>query len=92
MEIIKNPIKVTDCALSLGNFDGVHRAHTKIIKNCVKYARENNLKSGVLLFENHTDTLLKESKIKLLTTLNEKLDEIEKTGIDFVFLLEFNEE
>ena len=92
MEIIKNPIKVTDCALALGNFDGVHRAHTKIIKNCVKYARENNLKSGVLLFENHTDTLLKESKIKLLTTLNEKLDEIEKTGIHFVFLLEFNEE
>jgi len=92
MEIIKNAIEVTDCALALGNFDGVHQAHIKIIKSCVEYAKTHNLKSGVLLFENHTDTILKNTQIKLLTTHTEKLNEIEKTGVDFVFLCEFNEE
>ena len=37
-------------AVALGDFDGLHIAHTAIIKNGIEYARQNGLKSGVLLF------------------------------------------
>lgn len=35
--------------VALGNFDGLHVAHMQIIRNCIAYAEEHGLKSGVLL-------------------------------------------
>ena len=34
--------------LALGEFDGLHLAHQKLINETIKYARENNLKAAVL--------------------------------------------
>ena len=90
MKIITNPSELSNCALALGNFDGVHIAHSKIISSCVSYARNNKLKSGVLLFENHTSSLLENINMKLLTPLSEKLRLLEQLGVDFVFLKTFD--
>lgn len=91
MQIIKNPLKVPSCAMALGNFDGLHMAHTKIINSCIDFSKKNNLKSGVLLFENHTASLFKETSMKLLTTLSEKFNILENIGVDFIYLMSFDE-
>ena len=92
MEVIRNCDKMHPCALALGNFDGLHKAHIKIIKDCVVYAKANKLKSGVFLFENHTDEVCKGKKVELLTTLAEKISIIKSLGADFIFVKHFDEE
>lgn len=83
--------EMKDCALALGNFDGLHIAHRKIIEKCRDYAREKGLLSGVLLFDRHTKVFF-EKEVKLLTTTEEKIQLFEELGIDFVFVKEFDEE
>lgn len=78
------------CAMALGNFDGLHKAHMKIINSCVEYSHENKILSGVLLFDRHTSEMLGK-KVKLLTTMEEKLDILERTGVDFVYIMHFDE-
>ncbi len=81
---------MTDCALALGNFDGMHRAHMKIINNCAEY--DKDIPGGVLLFENHTKELTDNKSIKLLTTFEEKCGILSETGIDFIFAADFSKE
>ena len=81
---------MTDCALALGNFDGMHRAHMKIINSCAEY--DKNIPGGVLLFENHTKELTDSKDIRLLTCFEEKCAILADTGIDFVFAVDFTKE
>ncbi len=90
MKVITDFEKIENCALALGNFDGVHTAHKEIIKKCKDYAKENSLLSGVLLFDVHPRTLFKKD-LKLLTTTSEKYEMIEKLGVDFVVIKSFDE-
>ncbi len=83
--------EMKDCALALGNFDGLHIAHRKIIEKCKGYAKENGILCGVLLFHRHTKAFF-EKNVKLLTTTEEKIQLIKELGIDFVFIKEFDEE
>lgn len=93
MQIIRNG--ETDSnkkVVALGNFDGLHRAHTRIIKNCCMYAKENSLESCVLLFADHTRNVITKQKIKLLTNEKEKLEILENLGVDSVYIREFDSE
>ncbi len=92
MQIIRNTDEMKPCALALGNFDGLHKAHVKIIKDCTAYAKANKLMCGVFLFENHTDEVCKGNKVELLTTLEEKISIIKSLGADFIFVKHFDEE
>ena len=49
MKIFRNKTDYDGTVVALGNFDGLHIAHMTIIRNGIKYAKENGLKSGVLL-------------------------------------------
>ena len=40
-------------SLTIGNFDGVHLAHQKIIEKTQEIAQKNNLSSALLSFEPH---------------------------------------
>jgi riboflavin kinase / FMN adenylyltransferase len=76
--------------LSVGNFDGVHRAHTRVLGNIVPRAREQGLKSVAITFEPHPMRILRpDSGLKLLTPTPEKLRLLEATGLDAVLLLPF---
>lgn len=88
MEIYEDVFNITNTPVSiaLGNFDGVHKAHRKVILNCVSFAKEKNLKSGVLLFKNSP------KPVKSLCTIEERIKEIEKLGVDFVFLVCLDDE
>ena len=76
--------------VSVGNFDGVHRAHAHVLREIVSRARANGGKAVAVTFEPHPARILKpESGLKLLTPLTEKLRWLEGTGIDAVLVLPF---
>src|ERR1700687_3097302 len=77
--------------VSVGNFDGVHRAHRRVIDEIVRRAKAGNARSVVVTFEPHPARILRpEQNLKLLTPLAEKLRLLEATGIDAVVLLPFS--
>ena len=76
--------------LSVGNFDGVHRAHAHVLREIVSRARTSGTKSVAVTFEPHPTRILRpEAGLKLLTPTPEKLRLLEATGIDAVLLLPF---
>src|SRR5579862_4063634 len=76
--------------LSVGNFDGVHRAHAHVLGEIVRRARANGGKAIAVTFEPHPARILRpESGLKLLTPVTEKLHLLENTGIDAVLILPF---
>lgn len=76
-------------AVALGDFDGLHAAHTELIRKGMEYARKNNLKIGVFLFEENTKSVL-EQNIRLITENEDRLRLIEDTGVDFVYKVRFD--
>lgn len=87
MEIynITDSIDFPDSVIALGNFDGVHIAHKQVIKNCKKLAETMNIKSSVMLFK----TPVKDAEI--ISTLQERIELIDKIGVDFIILCNFDE-
>lgn len=76
--------------VSVGNFDGVHRAHARVLGEIVARARAHGGKAVAVTFEPHPARILKpDSALKLLTPLREKLRRLESTGVDAVLVLPF---
>ncbi|HEX4782689.1 MAG TPA: bifunctional riboflavin kinase/FAD synthetase [Candidatus Sulfotelmatobacter sp.] len=76
--------------VSVGNFDGVHRAHAHVLRELVSRARAGGGKAVAVTFEPHPTRILRpEARLKLLTPTPEKLRLLEETGIDAVLLLPF---
>jgi riboflavin kinase/FMN adenylyltransferase len=76
--------------VSVGNFDGVHRAHAHVLGEIVARARANGGKAVAVTFEPHPTRILKpEAGLKLLTPTPEKLRWLKGTGIDAVLVLPF---
>ena len=76
--------------VSVGNFDGVHRAHAHVLREIVSGARSSGGKAVAVTFEPHPTRILRpEAGLKLLTPTPEKLRLLEATGIDAVLLLPF---
>ena len=76
--------------VSVGNFDGVHRAHQAVLKDIVARARQQSATSVAIAFEPHPVRILRpDSGLKLLTPTPEKLHLLEATGLDAVLLLPF---
>jgi len=76
--------------VSVGNFDGVHRAHAHVLDEIVQRARSSGAKAVAVTFEPHPARILRpDSGLKLLTPGPEKLRLLEGTGIDAVLMLPF---
>src|SRR5437667_308183 len=76
--------------VSVGNFDGVHRAHANVLREIVARARSAGDKAVAVTFEPHPGRILRpESGMKLLTPTAEKLRLLAGTGVDAVLLLPF---
>jgi riboflavin kinase/FMN adenylyltransferase len=76
--------------VSVGNFDGVHRAHAHVLGEIVARARPIGAKAVAVTFEPHPARILRpDSDLKLLTPVPEKLRLLETTGIDAVLILPF---
>lgn len=77
--------------ISVGTFDGVHRAHKQIIQKMLDLSRSSNARSLIITFDPHPQEVLrnKSPEIQLLTTTDEKLHLFEKSGIENVLLIKF---
>lgn len=80
-----------NCAVALGNFDGVHIAHQDIIKNVVSYATQNSLPACALIFDPHPSQFFRVPNFKLLTSINDRIDKLKQLGIDHVITCNFDE-
>jgi riboflavin kinase / FMN adenylyltransferase len=78
--------------VSLGNFDGVHRGHLAILATVVRRAQELNFRSIAMTFSPHPIRFLAPYKApRLLSTIPQKIRLIEKTGVDLLLVLNFDE-
>ena len=76
--------------VSVGNFDGVHRAHALVLGEIVRRARQTGAKAVAVTFEPHPARILRpDSGLKLLTPVPEKLRLLTATGIDALLMLPF---
>ena len=95
MKIVRefeNYTENTPKVLSLGMFDGVHFGHISIINLLKSLAQENNLETAILTFWPHPRKVFNPNdELKLLNTLNEKLNLLENANLDVVFLKSFDE-
>jgi riboflavin kinase/FMN adenylyltransferase len=80
------------CAITIGNFDGVHLGHRQILRQVAAMAREEGWKSAVLTFDPHPAKLVAPANApRLLTTLEERARIILEQGIDEILILPFDE-
>ncbi len=78
------------CAVAIGNFDGVHLGHRKILQVLIEDAKKNNLFPLLLTFHPHPAKILAKRKIELLQTIEQRLDEIKKSGVQMTVVLFFD--
>ena len=76
--------------VSVGNFDGVHRAHQDVLRRVVERARARNTRSLAVTFEPHPMRILRpDIALRLLTPTGVKLRLLAQTGLDATLVLPF---
>lgn len=81
-----------DSVATIGFFDGVHQGHQYLIRHIVDAAKREGRQSLVITFDRHPRQVLHaDYQPELLTTLDEKLILLSRTGIDAVAVLHFDE-
>jgi riboflavin kinase / FMN adenylyltransferase len=79
------------CALTIGNFDGVHRGHRALIDRVIAKAREAELTSCVLTFEPHPrEFFAGDAAPARLTRLRDKLELMAQAGVEHVHITRFD--
>ena len=78
-------------AIAIGNFDGVHRGHRKVINQAGIYSHEQGVPWGVLTFEPHPRMVFKPDEPPFrLTPFHIKARHIEEMGVEFLVVLHFD--
>ncbi len=94
MKVIFDPEQPIESPTSatIGNFDGVHLGHKKIIDSVKKEALEKGLSSCVITFHPHPQKVLQNIDIPLLVPIRERLKLLERQGVDYVACYTFTKE
>ena len=83
--------KHKDSVVAIGNFDGLHLGHQKVLKEAKQKAKKNNLKFGLITFE-PVPTMFFNKKITnhRINSLNQKIYFLKKMKLDFLVIINFN--
>lgn len=76
--------------VTIGNFDGLHIGHRKLIETTLKVAEQKNALPVVFTFQNHPLEFLYDKKIEYITSPVKKLELLEQMGINDVVSIPFN--
>jgi riboflavin kinase/FMN adenylyltransferase len=95
MRIFRNldefPTDWQPTVISIGNFDGVHRAHQHVLGKVAERARALNAHSLAVTFDPHPARLLRpENAPRLITPLPQKLELLSQTGVEATLILPFD--
>src|SRR3954453_13024675 len=79
-------------AVTIGAYDGVHLGHRAVIANVQRLPAERALSTAVVTFDRHPASVVRpESAPRLLTDLEQKLELLEGTGLDYTLVVHFDE-
>ena len=78
------------CVVTIGTFDGVHVGHKAILQRLNALAKKEDLDSVVLTFFPHPRMVLQEdTSLKLINTIDERIDLMNETGLDHLIIHPF---
>lgn len=84
-------LETSPSAIAIGYFDGVHLGHRRVIQKAIDTANANVLQSAVMTFDPHPREVLGQSGYtRYLTPLEDKLEQLEKMGVDIVYVVKFD--
>ena len=94
MKIYKNPIldqKHCNGVIAIGNFDGLHLGHQKVISEAKRKAKKNKIPFGAMTFE-PVPVMFFNKKIKnhRINSLEQKKQQLKKFKLDFLIIIKFN--
>ena len=77
--------------IAIGNFDGIHLGHQKVINDARRKAKKNRLPFGLMTFE-PVPVMFFNKKIKnhRINSLEQKKDQLKKLKLDFLIVIKFN--
>src|SRR5258706_12676332 len=79
-------------AITIGAYDGVHLGHRAVVATVRRLAAERDLATAVVTFDRHPASVVRpESAPRLLTDLDQKLELLEATGVDYALVVRFDE-
>lgn len=85
--------RLAGCALTIGNFDGVHIGHQALLANTLRYATANGLMPAALTFHPHPTVIVAPERVpELICTLDQRLRFIAETGVNNIVVLPFTAE
>lgn len=91
LQNLKKPLK--NVVLTIGNFDGVHKGHLALFNKVKERAKAVRGTSGVMTFDPHPVRIMKPGNGPwLITPTPQKLELIDKAGIQIIFCLRFTKE
>ena len=78
--------------VTIGSFDGVHSGHQKILKRMIQRSIETGLENVVITFHPHPRSIVypKDDTLRLLSTLEEKIELFSSIGIDHLVVAPFS--
>ena len=94
MKIYNNPNlikKHCNGVIAIGNFDGLHLGHQKVLSEAKRKARRNNIPFGAMTFE-PVPVMFFNKKIKnhRINSLQQKKQQLKKFKLDFLIIIRFN--
>lgn len=84
-----NSVNDLPIALALGFFDCIHKGHETLARNAMRFAKENGISGAILTFSNDPNLFF--SKDKQIYTFEDRVEVLNKIGMDFVISAQFDE-
>ena len=96
MRIIKHLTEIErdeKTVITLGTFDGLHLGHQQIVNEVIKKSNQSNSRNFLVTFEPHPRKVIPgRNEVKLLSTLDEKIEILENLGLKNLFVVNFTME
>ncbi|MBK8610951.1 MAG: bifunctional riboflavin kinase/FAD synthetase [Chitinophagaceae bacterium] len=82
-----------NAVITIGTFDGVHLGHRQIIGNLMNEAKKAGGESIIITFHPHPRKVVSSviTGVRLINTLDERIELLEKTGIDHLVIVPFTD-